>query len=220
MRTTVLSTTAMLLALAAGGSTARADHRLWRDLDDAAQDALLAARDVRWEIHDHFADSRDYAALLDDARKLTVALREVQDAIDLERDPRILGRLVADVHEALTHLQEHATHSEYGRTVPGAISFGSGGYSYRPRTRHAGYAHVQSLLRQISLVDDAVHELEARLDVITGGHNPGTPGLPGGHGPYFDEPVVPALPTLPTGSPQPRVRTRPGDSNWLQIVLD
>lgn len=219
MKTTLLSTALMLLALSAGDSTARADHRLWRGLDDSTQDALNAARDVRWEIHDHFAGSRDYSALLDDARELTVALRQVQDAIDLERDPRILRRLVAEVHDTLTHLQEHATHSEYGRTVPGSISFGSRGYSYQPRTRHAGYVHVQELLQQIGLVDASVHELEARLDVMVGGHNPGTPGYPGGHGPYFDGPVLPTTPTAPTAGVQPRVRTRPGNG-WLQIVLD
>jgi hypothetical protein len=219
MKTTLLSTVAMLFALAAGGSTARADHRLWRGLDDASQDALLAARDVRWEIHDHFADSRDYEELLEDARALTLALREVQDAIDLEREPRILRRLVANVHGVLEHLEDHATQSEYGRTVPGTISFGAGGYTYRPRTRHARYVHVQSLLRQIGLVDDAVHELEVRLDLMAGGHNHSTPGLPGGHGPYLEGPVLPTTPTVPTGGPQPRVRTRPIDS-LLQIVLD
>jgi hypothetical protein len=143
----------------------------------------------------------------------------VQDAIDLEREPRILRRLVANVHGVLEHLEDHATQSEYGRTVPGTISFGAGGYTYRPRTRHARYVHVQSLLRQIGLVDDAVHELEVRLDLMAGGHNHGTPGLPGGHGPYLEGPVLPTTPTVPTGGPQPRVRTRPIDS-LLQIVLD
>ena len=219
MKTTLLSTVAMLLALSAGDSTARADHRLWRGLDDTAQDALLAARDVRWEIHDHFADSRDYEELLEDARSLTLALREVQDAIDLEREPRILRRLVANVHDVLTHLQEHATRSEYGRTIPGAIQFRNGGYTYQPRTRHARYVHVQALTRQIAVVDDAVHELEARIDAMAGGHHPGAPGLPGGHGPYLEGPVVPRTPISPGGISQPRVRTKPGNS-WLQIVLD
>jgi len=219
MKTTLLSTAAMLLALSAGDSTARADHRVWRGLDDATQDALTAARDVRWEIHDHFTSSGDYAALLDDARELTVALRQVQDAIDLERDPRIVRRLVSEVHDVLTHLQEHATHSEYARTVPGSISFGSRGYSYQPRTRHAGYVHVQALLQQIDLVDNAVHEMNARLDLMVDGHHHGNPGTPGGHGPYFDGPALPTTPTPPTAGVQPRVRTRPGNG-WLQIVLD
>jgi hypothetical protein len=219
MKAILLSTTAMLLALSAGDSTARADHRLWRGLDDATQDALLAARDVRWEIHDHFADSRDYEELLEDSRALTLALREVQDAIDLEREPRILRRLVSNVHDVLTHLEEHATRSEYGRTIPGTIQFRNGGYTYQPRTRHARYVYVQALLRQIGIVDDAVHELEARLDVMAAGYNSGTPGLPGGHRPDLEAPVLPTMPPVPTGGSQPRVRTRPGNS-WLQIVLD
>jgi hypothetical protein len=222
MKTNLLTTTSLLLGLALFAGHARADHRLWRELDDAAFDALTHARDVRWEIHDHFTQSRDYDELLEDAIALTRALRNVQDAVDEERDPRAIRRLVDNVHSVIVHLEEHARDSEYFRTVPGSLYLGRSGYGYRPVSRHAGYVHVQALIRHLRLVDDAVHVLEEQLDLMAGGrHQHGTPGLPGNPSPrpYYDGPSVPAPHSAATSASHPRVRTRPGDG-WLQIVLD
>lgn len=221
MKTKLLTTASLLLALAATSGEARADHRLWRDLDDAAFDALTHAREARWEIHDHFTQSRDYDELLEDAIALTRALRDVQDAIDEERDPRVVRRLVDNVHSVIVHLEDHARGSEYYRTVPGSFSLGRSGYGYRPVSRHAGYVHVQALIRHLRLVDDAVHVLEEQLDLMAGDRHHETPGLPGNPTPrpYYDGPSVPAPHSAATSASHPRVRTRPGDG-WLQIVLD
>lgn len=234
MKATGLTTAAVLLALISFNDSAFANHRTWRVLDDLAYDALGHARDARWEIHDHFVASRDYEELLDDAHALTSALRAIQDAIEEERNPRAIRRLVDETHDILMHLEEHAERCEYGRMVPGTVSYNNGRFRYRPEIRHAGYVHVRALKEHIRLVDDILHELEEELILMRRGrrhdhdiHDDRAPRVP-----YFDDSTAPgpALPPRPTILPyessaeshdvsRPLVGSRTNDF-WLRLLLN
>ena len=98
-----------LLIVAAAASQASADVPLYRELDELNNHAMIHARDARWEVTDHFAGSRDYAGLREDARALTIALRKIEDAIFLERNPHTILALMDDAHDVLRHFEEHVT---------------------------------------------------------------------------------------------------------------
>lgn len=207
MKATGLSAVALLLALTSFSNDARADHRVWRVLDDLAYDALGHAREVRWEIHDHFVASRDYEELLEDAHALTRSLRAIEDAIEQERDPRAILRMVDETHDVLMHLEEHAEHCEFAQMVPGTVSYHRGRVRYRPVTRHARYVHVRALKNHVRLVDDVLHELEEELILMRRRHRHDH-DLHDGRDPrvpYFEGPSVPgpALPPGPTIVPEP-----------------
>ena len=92
MKTSTLAATCLTLLIAA--PDARADHGIYRALDDLAFGAMHDVREARWEIHDHFDTSRDFRALLEDADELTHALRDIQDAVYREDRPERLSRLI------------------------------------------------------------------------------------------------------------------------------
>ena len=100
MKTATLAATCLTLLIAA--PDARADHRVYRALDDLAFDAMHDVREARWEIHDHFDTSRDLRALLEDAGVvenldvvLGAILRLQVDRRDMRvTDERHLGSLI------------------------------------------------------------------------------------------------------------------------------
>lgn len=214
MKATALCTTVVLSVVAAFGGDARADHRVWRTMDDYAFDAMSHARDARWEVHDHFDSSRDYEALLQDARQLTRALNDIQDAIYLERNPRQIVRLVDNAHDILLHFKEHAEHSDFAATVPGHVHYDRNGYRYRAPVRNAGYVHVHELVSHLNLVDDSLHEIEYELNRMLGhGHNHGLEVIP--------DPVYrtqPYRPSAATDVSLPMVRDRSGEM-LLRLLL-
>jgi hypothetical protein len=223
MKATALCTTFVLGVVAAFGGDARADHRMWRDLDDLTFDAMSHARDARWEVHDHFSMSRDYDNLLQDARRLYRGLRDIQDAIHAERDPHQIANLIEQAHDALAHFQEHVEHCDFAAVLR------STGTGYRNRTtRHAGYVHVQSVQSSLALVDDALHEIDRQLAVILG-HDPhhGLEVVPDAQyriqpapGPVVVPPSAVIDPELSATSDValPIARTRSGDA-WLKLLM-
>jgi hypothetical protein len=221
MKATALCTTFVLGVVAAFGGDARADHRMWRNLDDLTFDAISHARDARWEVHDHFVTSRDYADLLQDAKRLNRALRDIQDAIYAERDPHQILHLIADAHDVLMHFQEHIEHSDFAATVPGAVSYDRNGYRYRASTRHAGYVHVQEALQSLALVDDSLHEIEHGLEMMMGhGHDHGLEVVPDAQYRMQPAPGSVVVPELSASSDVtlPWTRTRSGDA-LLRLLL-
>jgi hypothetical protein len=176
MKTATLAATCLTMLFAA--SNVRADHRVYRTLDDLAFAALSNARDARWEVRDHFVTSRDFQPLLEDADGLMLALRAIQDAVYREDDPRRLFRLMESAHDALLHFQEHAEHSDFASTPHRSIRYRNRGYSYRGRTRNAGYAHVQELQQTLNELDSHLHEMDEVLEGAFGHDHHG--------GPYFE----------------------------------
>jgi hypothetical protein len=211
MKAASLAATCLTLLIAS--PNARADHRLCRTLDDLAFAAMSDARDARWEIHDHFDASRDYQSLLDDADELMLALRNFQDAVYREDHPQRLAQLMDAAHDAVAHLQEHADHSDFASYGGGEVRYRGGGYSYQPRTRHAGYVHVEDLHANLDRVDSSLHELDDVMDRAFGQHDQTPHTLPGNvGGPYFEGPALPPLPGNGHGNSLPPVVLPPGQS--------
>lgn len=229
MKATALCTTVILSVVAALGGDARADHRVWRTMDNYVFDAMSHTRDARWEVHDHFSTSRDYEDLLQDARRLTRALNDIQDAIYMERSPHQIQRLIDDAHDILMHFQEHAEHSDFAATTPGHTHYDRNSYRYRAPVRNAGYVHVRELVSHLNLVDDSLHEIEYVLNQMMGhGHDHGLEVVPD---PTFrTQPFAPgpgAVPPGPVVVPElsaasdvslPLVRNRSGEM-LLRLLL-
>lgn len=181
MKPATLAATCLAMLLAA--SNARADHRVFRTLDDLTFAALSDARDARWIVHDHFDNSRDYQPLLEDADELMLALRGIQDAVYREDNPQRLFRLMESAHEALLHFQQHAEHSDFAYTSHRPIRYRNGGYSYHAPTRNAGYVHLQDLQQTLTELDSHLHEMDDVLEGAFGHNHHG--------GPYFEGPASP-----------------------------
>lgn len=215
--------TACLLVTFSAGSAARADHRLLRQLDETTAHMLEHAREARWIIDDRFTGSRDYAGLRQDSRELTKALRNVEDAIYFERAPRAILSLVHEVHDVLTHFEEHVTHSDFHRGPSRS------GYTRTPG-RPAGHAHLAELTSVLKLLHSDVDAMIALLEPAAGvhrhDHGTGAPFVP----PYRVQPSVPSPgPVFPgVHAPEqsasskatfPPVRSRSGDV-LLRLLLD
>jgi len=185
MKTTLLAATVLF-----GFTTfAQADHQIWRELDDLAFDGMVEARQARWEVRDHFTASRDFRELLEDVDQLARQLRDMQDAIYAERDPRQLRRMVDNTHDILLHLVEHAEHSDRARTIGGGISFRNGSIRYRPVTQHGGSIHVRELKAHADRVDAALHEMDEILDQMIGHDHHGGAFFPQDDGPRLAPPA-------------------------------
>ncbi|MBL8849575.1 MAG: hypothetical protein JNG89_07820 [Planctomycetaceae bacterium] len=172
MNATRLFASALLMIVSVAGQ-ANADGRLYRELDELNNHALMHARDARWEVADHFAGSRDYAGLREDARALTVALRNIEDAIFLERNPHTILAMMDDAHDVLRHFEEHVDRSDIGR-VSWTIRRGV-------RIRPAGYAHVTHLKSILADLHDDVDSMIAvleRADSHHHGHDHGLEVIP------------------------------------------
>lgn len=187
MNASRLFATTLLAVVATLGGTANADHRLWRELDELNFHMLTHARDARWEVHDHFATSRDYEDLRDDAWALIKALRNVEDAIYRERQPHAILDLVENAHDVLAHFEEHVEHSDFNRVS----------YRGRVRIRPTTYTHVVELQSILRSMHEDLDRMIATLEREVGHHHHhggGIEVIPSQ--PYRLEPGVPG-PALP-----------------------
>lgn len=210
MHTPSLFATALFTILATLGNVASADHRLYRELDELNNHAMIHARDARWEVHDHFVGSRDYRELMQDARALTKSLRNIEDAIFFERSPYAILSRVRDAHDVVVHFEEHAEHSDFSRVS----------WHGRVRVRPAGYSHVVALRSILQDLHQDMDQMVAMLEPMCGHHHghqlevipdpayriqPGPPSP----GPVYPGVTVPDLSAF-SGVSFPLVRTRSG----------
>ena len=160
-----MKTTLALLATLVITTSAQADHARLRVLDDIAFSAYIQARDVRWEIHDHFNDSRDFLHLLRDADTILAELRDLQDSIYRERSEAWLGRELDTVKRRVDNLRSHmeecdfATHREARRYSVGS----QGRFAFAPETRHGGWRHVAAVNRMLDQIDCSLAALRSEL---------------------------------------------------------
>ncbi len=151
-------------------SPAQADHRVFRQLDDMVFSTMIDARDLRWEIHDDFVESRDYNGLLRETELLIRDLRSLQDTIFDERSMPIIDRAVDVAHSRLDRLVERLNSCDFAAASgPVHRSNGRGGYTFVPATRHAGRIHVQAALKLVNRICaqlDAIHAIVAPQPVV------------------------------------------------------
>jgi hypothetical protein len=195
-----------LLIVGSAVSQASADIPLYRELDELNNHALMHARDARWEVTDHFAGSRDYAELRQDAFALTVALRNIEDAIFLERNVHTVLDLMDDAHDTLRHFEEHIDRSDIGRV--------SSTSRHGVRVRPAGYEHVTHVKSILQDLHDDVDSMIAVLERADSHHHHehGLEVIP--DAPYRVEPAVAPPAALPE-IVVPRVRFRSGTTSVL-----
>lgn len=151
-------------------SPAQADHRVFRQLDDMAFSAMVDARDLRWEIHDDFVESRDYNGLLRETELLIRDLRSLEDTVFDERSMPVIDRAVHVAHGRLDRLIERLNSCDFAAVSrPVHQPNGRGGYRFVPATRHAGRIHVDAALRladRICAQLDAIHAIVAPEPVV------------------------------------------------------
>lgn len=151
------------------GFAAGHDLGRYRRLDDLAFSAVISARELRWEIHDDFEDSRDYSALLRDADALAREIQHITTVIWSERPDDEICHEIEAARAYLNSLGARLERCDFAAYTHGGyrpISSGRG-YHFAPRTRHAGYVHVRAareMLQQIDISLCAIH------DELDGGH--------------------------------------------------
>lgn len=198
----LMKTTVSLLTLTAALLTstfAQADdyHSRLKRFDDLTFAAMGDARDLRWEIHDHFVQSRDYQHLLDEVNEFSNNLRDVQRAIYDERPPAALDRVLDKALARLSVLRTDLINSDFAQIIGGYHHVnGRGGYSFAPTTVHPGRVHFEEAVR---LLDHVGATLSTLHDELVGRPIP----LPG-HGPNVLPLQVPSV-NLPLSSKNPKV---------------
>ncbi len=162
--TTLVSAIAVVAMIS---STAQAEHHnaRYRQLDDVAFAAYVEARELRWELHDDFVDSRDYDHLLEDSEIVLIALQGLQNSILRERSDAQIEREVVNVSRKLSDLTTHLNGCDFARVSRSRhrYSFNGRGYTFTPETQHVGRVHVDVALKMIakieSLLEGLAHEV-------------------------------------------------------------
>ncbi|MEW4488130.1 hypothetical protein AB1L42_08610 [Thalassoglobus sp. JC818] len=150
--------------LTAGAKELRAGSRHnehYRHLDDLAFSAFVEARELRWEIHDDFVESRDYDHLLEDADRILKGVHRVQAAILAEESDKDIREELLRVRNKIDILKEHLGACDFAAHQPGRRqpAFGGNGYHFTPETRHVGAVHVRKALEHLDRVEAAMIHL-------------------------------------------------------------
>lgn len=153
------------------GHAAHEHNARYRALDDLAFDALIHARELRWEIHDDFIESQDYAHLLADADRVVSSIHDLQRSIYQERSDRSIATEIADTRRQLANLLTHLNDCDYARGRDRHIEQTNRGrgYSFSPETQHVGRVHVIRVRKMIAGIEASMDQLE-RL-VCTANHH-------------------------------------------------
>ena len=154
--------------LSAGAKDLRAGSRhneRYRHLDDLAFSAFVEARELRWEIHDDFVESRDYDHLLEDADRIVKGVHRVQAAILAEESDKDIREEILRLRNKIDVLKEHLGACDYAAHLPGRRqpAFGGKGYHFTPETKHVGGVHVRKALEHLDRVEAAIAHLHDDL---------------------------------------------------------
>ncbi|MEW4528064.1 MAG: hypothetical protein ACF8PG_04695 [Maioricimonas sp. JB045] len=211
-------TTMLALALVTAGfvpTSARADHRIYRELDDLAFSAMVDARESRWIIHDELTYSRDYERVLREADTVVTALQDLQRSILRERNMTTLCRQVDDVQYHVEHLIDRLQRCGFecevaharGHRNPRYAFTGQGSHRRRGAWESDLRSHIRRMRRTLSQLQEVVH-----------GHDhavlPATPARPPvlrdrDRGPISPRGVTPGGPVLTPPIPSPALPGSP-----------
>ena len=159
------------------GHAAHDHNTRYRALDDLAFDALIHARELRWELHDNFIESRDYAHLQADADRVVSAIHDLQRSIYQERSDRSIATEIATTRRQLANLLTHLNDCDYARVRDHRIepAFRGRGYSFRPESQHAGRVHVIRVRKMIAGIEASMDQLERLVSTVN--HHPRSPNV-------------------------------------------
>ncbi|SFI39292.1 hypothetical protein [Planctomicrobium piriforme] len=172
-----------------------------RRFDDLNFSALTAARDLRWEIHDEFARSRDQGHLLRDIDSLVGDLHQLQRMIYQRRSPQDLDRELDHALEHVSELKQHLLGCDFAFQQQGNYQGNANGYVFTPATQHGGRVHVDHAIQMLAGIEGNLAQLHRELVGLTQPVPYPTPNYPG-----VQVPVLPA--------PQPPVILQGQPTSW------
>ncbi|QDU36833.1 hypothetical protein Mal4_11320 [Maioricimonas rarisocia] len=229
--------TLLALALVTAGfvpNSARADHRIFRQLDNLTFSAMADAREARWIIHDDLTFSREYERVLREADTVVTSLQDVQRSILRERSMATLCRQVDDVQYHVEHLIDRLQRCGFECEVGHVHGRRHPRYAFSGQVhgRHGAWEqdlrrHIVRMRRTLSQLHDLVHGHEHAVLPAT----PATPASPpilrdrdrgrGGAPLRGTTPGGPILtpPAVPTRSGSPSVRIPLGDGSLGSLTF-
>ncbi|WP_437192059.1 hypothetical protein [Planctomicrobium sp. SH527] len=158
-----------------------------RRYDDLTFTALAAARDLRWEIYDEFARSRDQRHLLQDVENLITDLHKIQVLIYQRRPAHVVDRELDHAFEHVQELKSHLLSCDFAVHRSGSYHLIPKGYVYHPETHHSGNVHVDHAIQMLAGIEVNLNQLHLELT-----------GLPASSAvPVIPNPVVVPTPVAP-----------------------
>ena len=160
---TAVSTSLLLTA-----TLAFADHDIRRDLEDNAFAALTQAREIRTEVRDDFTDSASYGRLMDEATKLYVATRSIEDALICGRNSNAVCREIDQTLKALRCFSGNLEASDFAQLDTGhrRTTHGGNGYTLRASSRNPGYVHVVAVRQMVANLEYSLNNLHDDLSLL------------------------------------------------------
>ncbi len=161
---TAVSTSLLLTA-----TLAFADHNIRRDLEDNAFATMTQAREIRTEVRDHFVGSASYGRLVDEATKLYVATRSIEDALISGRNSNAVCREIDQTLKALRCFRGNLEASDFAQIDPDARhpTHRGNGYSLRVPSRNPGYVHVVAVRQMIANLEHSLDSLHDDLSLLS-----------------------------------------------------
>lgn len=161
---TAVSTTLLLTA-----SLAFADHNVRRELEDNAFAALTQAREIRTEVRDDFVGSASYERLVDEAAKLYVSTRSIEDALMSGRNSNAICREIDQTLKALQCFSGNLEGSDFAQLDTGRrrTTQSGNGYSFRAPSRNPGYIHVVAVRQMVANLEQTLNCLHDDLSLLS-----------------------------------------------------
>ena len=162
LRTTV-STTLLLTA-----TLAFADHNVRRNLEDQAFTALSQAREIRTEIRDDFNGSLNQQQLMDEATKLYLSTRSIEDALISGRNSNAVCREIDQTLKALRCFSGNLEGSDFAQLDTGhrRPTHGGNGYTFRAPSRNPGSVHVVAVRQMVANLEQSLNCLHDDLSLL------------------------------------------------------
>lgn len=146
-----------------------ADHNVRRDLEDNAFAAMTQAREIRTEVRDDFTGSASYERLVNEATKLYVSTRSIEDALISGRNSNAICREIDQTLKALRCFSGNLEASDFAQLDTGHRhpTHRGNGYTFRAPSRNPGYVHVVAVRQMIANLEQSLDCLHDDLSLLS-----------------------------------------------------